>query len=108
MTHRFVALLITAGVLSLWFLFHRLRAAAPQNLIALSRWWVFFLVVQITLGAWTIWSNKAADIATAHVAVGATMLALGVSLVALTARSRTGRSTAPAAESSLISQEVHA
>lgn len=28
-------------------------------------------MIQIGLGAWTIWSNKAADIATAHVATGA-------------------------------------
>jgi heme A synthase len=38
---------------------------------------------QLLLGAWTIWSNKAADIATAHVAVGATMLAVGVAICAL-------------------------
>jgi heme A synthase len=41
------------------------------------------LVGQITLGAWTIWSNKAADIATAHVAVGATMLSFGVAIYAV-------------------------
>jgi heme A synthase len=38
------------------------------------------------LGAWTIWSNKAADIATAHVAVGATMFGLGVAVCAFSLR----------------------
>jgi heme A synthase len=42
--------------------------------------------LQLVLGAWTIWSNKAADIATAHVAVGATMLSLGVSISAISSR----------------------
>ncbi|HKQ47762.1 MAG TPA: COX15/CtaA family protein [Phycisphaerae bacterium] len=33
------------------------------------------LAVQIALGAWTVWSEKSALIATAHVAIGAAMLA---------------------------------
>jgi cytochrome c oxidase assembly protein subunit 15 len=41
------------------------------------------LLCQLTLGAWIIWSNKAADIATAHVAVGAMMLSFGVAIYAL-------------------------
>ncbi len=54
--------------------------------------------VQITLGAWVIWSNKAADIATAHVAVGAIMFSLGVSICAIAARLQRvdTRSTSPA------------
>jgi cytochrome c oxidase assembly protein subunit 15 len=48
--------------------------------------WLIFLVFQITLGAWTIWSNKAADVATAHVAVGAVMLSFGVTISAVSAR----------------------
>lgn len=35
---------------------------------------VGMVVVQIALGAWTIWSDKAADIATAHMALGALFL----------------------------------
>jgi cytochrome c oxidase assembly protein subunit 15 len=38
---------------------------------------------QIALGACVIWSNKAADIATAHVALGAVMLSFGVSISAI-------------------------
>jgi heme A synthase len=33
--------------------------------------------LQIGLGAWTIWSNKAADVATLHVLVGALSLVTG-------------------------------
>jgi len=55
--------------------------AKRQDLYSLKRlsgWWLILLLLQISLGAWTIWSNKAADIATAHVAVGAIMLSFGV------------------------------
>ena len=36
------------------------------------------VIVQFALGAWTIWSNKAADIATSHVLSGALTLMNGV------------------------------
>ena len=86
MTHRFVALIIATSVISLWFAVRRRRSEATKGTRTLSSWWVFFLFCQITLGAWTIWSNKAADIATAHVAVGATMLAFGVVISARSLR----------------------
>ena len=79
MTHRFVALLIAIGVIAFCSRVRRHARHVPA-LKKLSMWWVAFLLVQLTLGAWTIWSNKAADIATAHVAVGAVMLSFGVSI----------------------------
>lgn len=85
MAHRFVVVIIAIGVTTFWF-FRRVHARESVALSRLSSLWVFLLVSQITLGAWTIWSNKAADIATAHVAVGATMLALGVALSAICLR----------------------
>lgn len=84
LAHRFGALLISIGVIASWF---SLRGYA-RKLRQLSTVWVILLAAQITLGAWTIWSNKAADIATAHVAVGAAMLAVGVSIWALAYRMR--------------------
>ncbi|MFN2476258.1 MAG: heme A synthase [Chthoniobacterales bacterium] len=78
MAHRFGALFIAAAVIGFWFAVRSRCSSASSGMRALSGWWLFFLMCQITLGAWTIWSNKAADIATAHVAVGATMLAFGV------------------------------
>ncbi|MDQ2866887.1 MAG: COX15/CtaA family protein [Verrucomicrobiota bacterium] len=78
MTHRFGAVLVALGVVI--FL---VKARRTPELRMLAVCWLVGLVAQITLGAWTIWSDKAADIATAHVAVGAIMLSLGVALSAI-------------------------
>lgn len=86
LAHRFGALLVTVAIAAYWLLLRRQRAAAVPLLQRLSTLWACLLLAQVTLGAWTIWSNKAADIATAHVAVGATMLAFGVSISAFTLR----------------------
>jgi cytochrome c oxidase assembly protein subunit 15 len=43
----------------------------------ISIFWLALIVCQIALGAWTIWSNKAADVTTAHVLVGALSLVTG-------------------------------
>jgi cytochrome c oxidase assembly protein subunit 15 len=43
----------------------------------LSMFWLGLIVFQVGLGAATIWTNKAADVATAHVLVGALALAVG-------------------------------
>jgi heme a synthase len=82
MTHRFVALLIAIGVIAFCSRVWKDARQVPV-LKRLSIWWVVFLLVQLTLGAWTIWSNKAADIATAHVAVGAVMLSFGMIISAI-------------------------
>ena len=76
--HRFLALVIATAIIA--FCLRVLREA--PGFVALKRlsiFWVAGLACQIALGAWTIWSNKAADIATAHVALGAVMLSFGVS-----------------------------
>src|ERR1051326_1618838 len=61
------------------------RQPAPRlaALNRLSKLWVALVICQIALGAWVIWSNKAADVATAHVALGAIMLCFGVSISAI-------------------------
>jgi cytochrome c oxidase assembly protein subunit 15 len=70
---------LTAFVLAGLFLAYAWKARrAAMGVRYASRWWVALLLVQIALGAWTIWSNKAADVTTAHVAVGALILFLGV------------------------------
>jgi cytochrome c oxidase assembly protein subunit 15 len=43
----------------------------------LSLAWFGFVVTQVVLGAATIWTDKSADIATAHVACGALCLVTG-------------------------------
>ena len=82
MAHRFLAVLI--GIAVIFFCVRVWRDL--QNVSALRRLsilWVILFFIQFTLGAWTIWSNKAADVATTHVAVGAIMLSFGVSAWAL-------------------------
>ena len=49
----------------------------PRALVHLSRLWLGLILLQVGLGAATIWTNKAADVATAHVLVGALALAVG-------------------------------
>lgn len=43
----------------------------------LAGFWLALILVQVGLGAWTIWSNKAADVATTHVVVGSLSLVTG-------------------------------
>jgi Uncharacterized protein required for cytochrome oxidase assembly len=85
MAHRFLAAVIAVAVLTLCLRVWR-DARQITSLRRLSILWVALLLGQVTLGAWTIWSNKAADIATAHVAIGATMLSFGVSICAILRR----------------------
>jgi cytochrome c oxidase assembly protein subunit 15 len=82
MAHRFVAAIIAVAVIAFCFQVWK-HASQITSLKRLSIWWLVLLFCQLTLGAWTIWSNKAADIATAHVAMGATMLSFGVSIYAI-------------------------
>src|SRR5438034_8623731 len=99
MVHRFLALLIAIGIITFCLRIQRDAMGVPA-LKGLSMFWVAFVFVQLTLGAWTIWSNKAADIATAHVAVGAAMLSFGVSISAICWRisqGETGRARPPGA-----------
>ena len=85
MSHRFLAILIGIAVIS--FCVRVLREASQVNALRrLSILWVVLFFLQFTLGAWTIWSNKAADVATTHVAVGAIMLSFGVSAWAICSR----------------------
>ena len=70
--------------------------------------WFLLLCCQITLGAWVIWSNKAADIATTHVAVGATMFVVGVALSAICLRLRRRANLATTPRESAVSMEIPA
>jgi cytochrome c oxidase assembly protein subunit 15 len=74
MVHRFLALVILAGVL--WMAL-RLRRVGGQAK-TLGAFWGGIIFVQFGLGIATVLSHKAADLATAHVAVGALSLVSGV------------------------------
>jgi cytochrome c oxidase assembly protein subunit 15 len=85
MAHRFLAVLIGIAVIAFCFRVFR-DASHLTALRRLSILWVALFFLQFILGASTIWSNKAADVATAHVAVGAIMLSFGVSAWAISWR----------------------
>jgi cytochrome c oxidase assembly protein subunit 15 len=85
MAHRFLAFIIAIAVVAFCL---RVRRDA-RDFVALNRlsiFWVVMVGCQIALGAWTIWSNKAADVATTHVALGAVMLSFGVTISAICSR----------------------
>lgn len=73
MLHRIMAVLIAGAVV---VCVGKTAAGSPQRRVA--QVWLGLILVQIGLGAWTIWSNKAADVATGHVLVGALSLVTGV------------------------------
>ena len=83
--HRVWAVLIVVSLSSVAMgILRNRQIPAPARSVAKA--WIALVFVQFALGAWTIWSNKAADIATSHVFVGALILMIGVLLsVILTA-----------------------
>lgn len=85
MAHRLMAVLILAAVTACaWRTLRPLTWRDPLAKLA-AVWWGL-IIVQATLGALTVWWNKPADIATAHVLVGALSLATGTMLCIISAR----------------------
>jgi cytochrome c oxidase assembly protein subunit 15 len=82
MVHRFGAVIIAVGAIAIWSAVRKTTGDIPL-LRTLSNFLVALVFCQIALGAFTIWSNKAADVATTHVAVGATIFAITVALCAI-------------------------
>lgn len=79
MVHRLMALVIFVAVLMAWRRTRQMLGAG-DGLSRLALAWFILIVIQASLGIFTVWSGKSADIATAHVAVGATSLVTGVFL----------------------------
>jgi heme a synthase len=85
MAHRFTALVLFVAVgLVARHCWKRFGSRNPLARLALG--WFGLVVAQAALGAATIWTNKSADIATAHVALGAVSLATGALLTIITQR----------------------
>lgn len=76
MIHRLVAYAIFLGVIAAAFLAKK-KLGGADGLTKFAWFWLALLTAQIGLGAWTIWSNKAADVTTLHVMVGALALLAG-------------------------------
>src|ERR1041385_8374804 len=86
MAHRVVAVFVLIAVaICTWFAGRRLGWRNPLSKTSLA--WLGLILVQACLGAATVLTNKAADVATAHVLIGALSLATGVLLCIICARS---------------------
>lgn len=86
--HRLWALVVTLGAtwtITRIFLRHRTEPWLLRPALFLGG----FLLLQLTLGALTIWTQRAVIIMTAHVAVGAAVLAMSVVLTLRAARLET-------------------
>jgi cytochrome c oxidase assembly protein subunit 15 len=77
--HRGWAVLIVIGLLAVATAILRNRQV-PGPVRSAAGFWLVLVFTQFALGAWTIWSNKAADVATSHVFVGALTFMTGVLL----------------------------
>lgn len=75
--HRVWAVALAIGITSIGLAALR-QARFPGIFKKFAVIWVVLVVSQFVLGAWTIWSNKAADVATGHVLFGALTLMNGV------------------------------
>jgi heme a synthase len=76
MVHRLVAFLILVGVAAAAGLAVK-RLGGKDSLTKLAFFWLALIILQIALGIATLWTNKAADVATAHVMIGALSLVTG-------------------------------
>ncbi|MFO1511475.1 MAG: COX15/CtaA family protein [Verrucomicrobiota bacterium] len=98
MAHRLVAMAIFVGVGMVAWGARAVGATPRLRRLALA--WLGLILLQVGLGAWTIWSNKAADVATGHVLVGALSLVTGVLGCLISSRRFTGATVAQGAPSS--------
>jgi cytochrome c oxidase assembly protein subunit 15 len=83
MLHRLWAVAVASLVVILAL---RFRSVSNPAHYLVARLMVLLVVVQVGLGAWTVLSRRAVEIATAHVAVGALLLVLSVLLTLMTLR----------------------
>jgi len=94
MAHRLVALAIVGLVFwsgrRVWRTF-----ASGHEMRRLAGFWMALILVQFGLGAWTIWSNKAADVASMHVVCGALSLVTGGLMCVISARPHGRKQPAP-------------
>ena len=93
MAHRVGAVLVTVSILAVTAAVWLTPGCAPI-LRRGTALWVGLVLTQFALGIFTIWTNKAADIATTHVAVGALTLVTGALLTAISWRLQSQRELA--------------
>jgi cytochrome c oxidase assembly protein subunit 15 len=96
MTHRIMAFAILGFVATCWVKSIRQGNGSFPGVRILTTTWLGLILLQAGLGVVTVLKNKPADIATAHVVVGAASLALGALISIMLARLSQQRSPAPA------------
>ncbi len=82
MAHRILGVVLV-GVVAFAAMKLRRAFAERGGVRRLAHLWKGLIAVQVLLGAATVWFNKPADVATAHVVVGAACLAVGAIASAL-------------------------
>jgi len=87
MVHRLVAAAIVGLVVSCSVMIWR-RFGHGHVMRTWAGLWLSLIGVQFALGAWTVWSNKAADVASLHVVIGSLCLTVGGVLCVLAVRYR--------------------
>lgn len=101
MTHRGMAMIILGAIT--WAARRTVGSLSPQDSLSrLALGWLALVCVQFVLGAFTVWTNKSADIATLHVACGAATLVVG-SLLGMMAHRRQTACLPASAKSDLAS-----
>ena len=102
MVHRIMALII---LMSVAWIAGSVRRRQPGTMLSKGALaWLGLIIVQAGLGAFTIWSNKAADVATAHVAIGALSLMTGVLLTILAGARKENSTLKPGVKNSAASR----
>lgn len=95
MWHRIGALTAVLAVVAVWV--RSVRDAGWNSVLGkLTSLWAALLGFQVLLGVFTILKNKPADIATAHVAVGALSLVMGCLLILIARRVAVRATVSPA------------
>jgi cytochrome c oxidase assembly protein subunit 15 len=85
MAHRLTAVAVVLAIgVSWWLTRRKLARGHPSR--RLGAIWFALVLVQFGLGAWTVWSNRAADITTLHVVMGALTLLTGAMLTLVSFR----------------------
>lgn len=84
MAHRVGAIAVLAAVAACFALARRERDVSILRKFTAA--WLGIILLQASLGAWTVLSNKAADVATAHVVAGALSLLTGTLLYEITVK----------------------
>jgi len=105
MTHRLMAAVILVCAVTLAWRAGGANRSAILPLRQIACFWLGLMFLQAGLGAWTIWSQKAADVATAHVLVGALSLVTGVFGCIICFGHPAGSPNATAASSSEVARQ---